>query len=107
MAKMWKVRGLDCDVSFEANARLVLATRIDELYSHASVLDTPGDIIGLHDLRISIKRLRYSIEFFSVCFDHTEVEWILAGFSELQDLLGDLHDADLFIPQLHEIIGEV
>jgi CHAD domain-containing protein len=107
MAKMWPVRGLDCSADFAMNARLVIAARIDELYSHERVLDHPEDAVGLHDMRISVKRLRYSLEFFAVCFDPAEVEWLLASLSSMQELLGDLHDADELVPHLHRVLGEV
>src|SRR5262245_23920608 len=85
MAK-WAVRGLDCAGDFASNARRVIAVRIDELYSHAPVIEHPEDAVGLHEMRIAIKRLRYSLEFFAVCFDPVELEWFLTSLSELQEL---------------------
>jgi CHAD domain-containing protein len=107
MAKMWAVRGLEPSGDFASNAKRVIAARIDELYSHAPVIEHPEDAVGLHEMRIAIKRLRYSLEFFAVCFDPIELEWFLSSLSELQELIGDLHDADEFIPHLHQVLGEV
>jgi hypothetical protein len=107
MAKMWPVRGLDPEDDFATNARRVIAVRIDELYSHERVLEHPEDAVGLHDMRIAVKRLRYSLEFFGVCFDPVELEWFLASLSEIQERLGNLHDADEVVPHLHQVLGEV
>jgi hypothetical protein len=97
---MWKVPSVSCDRTFSWNARHVLATRVDEVYAHAGALADPLDAKGLHDLRISIKRLRYSLEFFAACYDPAETAEILEHLSVLQDHLGELHDADVFIPEL-------
>jgi CHAD domain-containing protein len=107
MAKLWAVRGLDCSGDFASNARRVIAARIAELYSHVPVIEHPEDAVGLHEMRIAVKRLRYSLEFFAVCFDPTELEWFLTSLSGLQELIGNLHDADEFIPHLHQVLGEI
>lgn len=107
MAKMWKTRGLDCSKSFAWNARKVLGVRVAEVYAHAPSLDDPLDSRGHHDLRISIKRLRYSLEFFSVCYDPSETGEILSTLSAMQDLLGDLHDAEVLVPELQRVLGQL
>ena len=99
MAKMWKVENVECNRSFAWNARHAIAVRIDEMYAHAPALDYPHDSHGMHDLRISVKRLRYSLEFFTPCYAAELVAPILDALSELQDHLGELHDADVLIPE--------
>ena len=103
MAKMWKVGGVACDRDLAWNARQILATRVAEVASHVPALSDPLDAVGHHDLRISIKRLRYSLEFFAVCYDPAETSEILSALSTIQDYLGDLHDADVFIPELQRV----
>ena len=99
MAKMWKVEGVDCGKSFSWNARRALIVRIAEVYAHAPALNDPHESHGMHDLRISIKRLRYSLEFFAPCFASEQVAPILDALSDIQDHLGELHDADVLIPE--------
>jgi hypothetical protein len=100
MAKMWQVDGVACHRELEWNARSILGTRVAEVVAHLPALTDPLDAVGHHDLRISIKRLRYSLEFFAVCYDPVEVSEILSALSTIQDDLGELHDADVFIPEL-------
>lgn len=107
MARMWKVRHIDCSREFAWNAREVMSVRIDEAYAHARSLDDPLDAVGHHDLRISLKRLRYSLEFFAVCYDAAHVEWILERLSQMQDLLGDLHDAEVLVPEMQHVLGDL
>lgn len=107
MAKMWKVPRVSCDRTFTWNARQILATRVAEVYARVPALGNPRDATGHHDLRISIKRLRYSLEFFAVCYDEQEASEILSALSTMQDHLGDLHDADEFIPELQEAFDKL
>lgn len=107
MAKMWKVEGIDPGESFAWNARRIVPVRVAEAYTHAATLADPHDIEGHHNFRISIKRLRYSLEFFAVCFDAATVASILSSLSTLQDLLGDEHDAEVFIPEFQRTLGEL
>lgn len=99
MAKMWNVEDVNCAESFAWNARRAMAVRIAEMYAHSPALGDPHDSHGMHDLRISMKRLRYSLEFFAPCYSSELVAPILEALSELQDYLGELHDADVFIPE--------
>jgi len=107
MAKMWNVEDVDCAESFAWNATRALSVRIAEVYAHAPALDDPHDSHGMHDLRISIKRLRYSLEFFAPCYESELVAPILEALSEIQDYLGELHDADVFIPDFQRSLDEM
>jgi CHAD domain-containing protein len=46
-----------------------------------------------HELRISLKRLRYSSEFFASLFSKSETKPFLRSLSRLQDMFGALNDA--------------
>ena len=51
------------------------------------------DSVGLHALRIEIKKLRYAAEFFSTLYNKSEVREYLTALTDLQELLGGLNDA--------------
>jgi len=104
MAKMWKVEGVDCGRGFAWNAHRAIGVRVAEVYAHEGALADPHDSQGMHDMRISVKRLRYSLEFFAPCYAATEVSPLLDALSELQDYLGDLHDADVLIPEFQRTL---
>jgi len=49
----------------------------------------------LHDLRINCKKLRYTCEFFNVIYSG-KLSNIISHMVQLQDSLGDYHDADIY-----------
>jgi len=51
------------------------------------------DAVGLHQLRIRVKRLRYAAEFFSPLYEKKELRVYLAALTDLQKLLGAVNDA--------------
>ena len=52
-------------------------------------LDAPGR----HELRIAIKKLRYSVEFFTSLFDQDASRALRTRLARLQDILGTMNDA--------------
>jgi inorganic triphosphatase YgiF len=64
-----------------------------------SRLDAPGR----HELRIAIKKLRYSVEFFASLFDAAEAHALRERLAGLQDILGTMNDAATLQRLLNEI----
>ena len=85
MAKAWKARGIHPQLSYRWNAQVILAVKIQEVYSWAE---------SIHNLRISVKRLRYSMEFFAINYGE-EFQDFLKVLADLQEQLGDIHDCDV------------
>jgi CHAD domain-containing protein len=50
------------------------------------------DIVGLHRLRIRIKKLRYATEFFGSIWPSRRTKRYLSALKDLQQVLGALHD---------------
>jgi hypothetical protein len=101
MARAWKVTGLKPRMSLRSVGRRVLAVRIAEFYSFAPFIHDPQRVTELHDMRIAAKRLRYTLELFRVCYPPS-VEAAIEQVKEIQELLGQIHDADV----LREVIIE-
>jgi hypothetical protein len=101
MSRAWAVEDVDPDASVIDNARRVLAVRIAEFYSFEPIVSHPELSVALHDMRISAKRLRYTLELFRPQFGKAgerQIERVKA----IQELLGTLHDHDVRI----ELIGD-
>jgi CHAD domain len=96
MSKAWPVQGIDPDCSLDSNARRILRVRVGELYSFEPIIDDPAISPQLHDLRISAKRLRYTLELFDNVFGEIG-ERNIDRVKTVQGQLGDLHDIDVRI----------
>ena len=94
MAKAWKAKGIYPQLSYRWNAQVILAVTIQEVYSWAESIRNPDNIKELHNLRISVKRLRYSMEFFAINYG-AEFQDFLKVLADLQEQLGDIHDCDV------------
>ena len=94
MAKAWKAKGIYPQLSYRWNAQIILAVKIQEMYSWAKPIRNPDKIKELHNLRISVKRLRYSMEFFAINYGE-EFQDFLKILADLQEQLGDIHDCDV------------
>lgn len=99
MAKPKKIVGINPKQSFHENARILLPQKVAEVYSWEQFIRDPEKHEELHNLRISIKRLRYTMEFFAVNYDKHFMEFI-ETIIELQDILGDIHDNDVVLETL-------
>ncbi len=101
MAKPRPVAGVDPTRRVRPNARRILATRIDEVWSYADDVAQPGRVRELHDMRIAFKRLRYLLEIFGEAFG-ADLSSFVDEIKDMQDILGDIHDRDVQVPMLHE-----
>ncbi len=101
MAKPRPVAGVDPARRVRPNARRILATRIDEVWSYSDDVTHPGRLRQLHDMRIGFKRLRYLIEIFGDAF-RADLTPFLEEIRMMQDLLGDIHDRDVQVPMLQD-----
>jgi len=101
VSKAWPVHNIDPDDSLEANARRILRVRVGEFYSYEPVVDDAIAIEPLHNLRISAKRLRYTLELFRAVFGERG-EQNIDRVKSVQEALGNLHDADVRIALIQE-----
>ena len=100
MSRAWPVNNLDPDAPVTVNARKVLAVRIAEFYSYEPAIAEPAWSHELHDMRISAKRLRYTLELFAPQFGSSG-KLQTDRIKQVQEALGVLHDRDVEI----EMVG--
>lgn len=82
-------------------ANQAIHTRLGEFLDFDAIVDQPEQIEELHAMRISAKRLRYTLETFASLFDDGLKNYLKAMRSA-QDMLGAIHDCDVwavYIPQ--------
>ncbi|MGH2550772.1 MAG: CHAD domain-containing protein [Thermomicrobiales bacterium] len=94
MSKAWPVPSLDADAPLAVNARLILRVRVAEFFHYEPIVHDVHAGVLLHDMRISAKRLRYTLELFAEVFGKAGLKQI-ARVKEIQEILGEIHDADV------------
>jgi len=92
------VAGLDPDGTLADNAERIVRVRLDELCSFMPRAADPAEVAALHDMRIAAKRLRYILELTAPCFG-PYAEKAGRQAKEVQDLVGEIHDCDVQIPE--------
>lgn len=85
--------------SIEEMAAARIRTVLDEVLSFGPAVHDPSDVAGHHALRIALKRLRYTLEIFRPLYPD-RLRPAIDGLKHLQELLGQIHDCDVWITHL-------
>jgi CHAD domain-containing protein len=104
--KARKVKGLDPTGTLGDNAEQIVRVRLDELCSFMPKAQDPAEVVALHDMRIAAKRLRYVLEVTGPCFG-AYASSAVKLVKELQDLLGEIHDCDVQLPEVAAFLEEL
>ncbi|HET9296697.1 MAG TPA: CHAD domain-containing protein, partial [Candidatus Binatia bacterium] len=95
MAKPKKISGVDYDALATDAIRVVLCTRFGEMCEQrAKALDW-GDPEGVHDMRVSSRRLRGALRDFMPYLRKRKLGNVLAQVKDLADALGVVRDQDV------------
>ncbi len=97
--------------SLIANASHAIRLRTHEMVAYEYTLSDAELVTELHEMRIAAKRLRYTLEIFQDAFQNPAEAELLAEFlssvRELQEILGELHDADVIVPHLSAQLSRI
>ena len=83
-----------------------VSARTRDLIQLEGSVSLPEDHMGHHEMRIAAKRLRYTIEVFKVLFDD-ELRADIQTMKGVQDLLGEMHDCDVWTETLPDVTKEI
>jgi CHAD domain-containing protein len=104
--KARSVKGLDPERTLADNAQKIISVRLDEMCSFMPKAADPAEVVALHDMRIAAKRLRYILELTHPCFGPYAKNAVKMT-KDVQDLLGELHDCDVQIPEVRAFLDEL
>lgn len=82
-------------------ANIQIQSRLDEFLFYEVFIFDPVRINELHQMRIAVKHLRYTLEIFSELYS-SKTDFALDIARKSQQILGEIHDADvwsLFLPR--------
>ena len=100
------VKGLDPLGPLGDNAERIVRVRLEELTSFMPRAADPREVVALHDMRIAAKRLRYILEVTGPCFG-PYASGAVKMVKDLQDLLGEIHDCDVQLPEVAAFLEEL
>ena len=104
--KARRVKGLDPEAPLADNAERLVRVRLAELMSFVPKALDPDAVVALHDMRIAAKRLRYVLEVTGSCFGPYASNAVKM-VKDLQDLLGEIHDCDVQLPEVADFLEEL
>ena len=119
MAKAHKIIGVQPLRSYRGNARIILPQKVEEVYTWEPFIWDAARRAELHNMRIAIKRLRYTMELFRVAYrlpkKQAKKAWVtdnkrfvefLEVIIDLQEILGDIHDGDVVLEVLADYASQ-
>jgi CHAD domain-containing protein len=99
------MNGLPDGIGDMERATKAIGLQIESVMRHAVALPSPDASDAHHRLRIEIKRLRYAMEIYRGIYADTEgLDECIGTAKGLQGALGDLHDADVWISGIPDLM---
>lgn len=102
-SKKWKIKGLENKIPFTDAGKIVLMQRQKVLVASIKKFLKDESVENLHDIRITLRRLRYNMEIFFDCFDKKKFLVFYKKISSLQDLTGSKRDLDVLIENIKSV----
>src|SRR5512146_1458203 len=93
--KKWQIDDLDDRLAYCKAANVVLKNRLSQVQGDIKEYFSSESVEGLHRIRISLRRLRYSMELFISCYDKKQFTTLYEMVTGLQDLSGKVRDFDV------------
>lgn len=106
MKRKWEIEKLKSTKQYKKNASLIMKNRIENLLNYTQSYFKNPDVENLHDVRIALRRVRYSMELFIVCYDKKIFNKFYNKVQLLQDLSGNVRDVDISIENLNALMNE-
>jgi len=95
-SKKWEIEKLRKSHNVTTAAKLIVGARLTHLFTTIEKYFNEMNAENLHDIRISLRRVRYNMELFISCFNRKQFMIIYNTIQNLQDLSGLVRDLDVF-----------
>lgn len=106
MKRKWEIEKLKVTKQFKKSADVILRNRIESLLSLADKYFKNLSVENLHDVRIALRRVRYSMELFIICYDKKIFIKFYNKIQLLQDLSGNVRDVDISLENINYLVTD-
>ncbi len=93
--KKWELKGLRKKLTFQEAAIKIISERLSQLNSSIKTFLQEKNVENLHQVRIALRRVRYNMELFTICFNKKIFLIFYKRIELLQDLSGKVRDLDV------------
>ena len=93
--KPWEISKLSIKQNLTPSAKIILRQRLESFLTSINLYLSEINPENLHQVRISLRRLRYPMEVFLKYFDRKKYWSFYKIVSSLQDLSGEVRDLDI------------
>lgn len=104
--KKWKIEKLRYSKHLLKISNIILQNRFDDLLYYVNEYFKTKDIESLHEVRIALRRVRYNMELFLVCYEKNLFMKLYNKIEKLQDLSGSVRDLDVFLENIDSLKKE-
>ena len=104
--KKWEIGGIKKRQSICNASKIILKTRLDHLINKIDDYFNERNVENLHDIRIALRRVRYNMELFIICFDRKIFLRFYKIIENLQDISGLVRDLDVFKENISSLVSE-
>ena len=102
-ARVYEIESLPADLFRRATEAIRL--RLEEFLAFAPHVTHPERVRELHQMRIAAKHLRYTLEVFQPLYERG-LRKPIKIVKEIQELLGEVHDCDVWLSYVPQFIEE-
>jgi len=106
MKHRWEIEKLKDSRSFKKSANIILKNRIESLLFYTDKYFQDLSVENLHNVRIALRRVRYSMELFIVCYDKKIFLKFYNKVQLLQDLSGNVRDVDISLENINYLVTD-
>lgn len=104
--KNYIASGLTKKSDLYSTARIVLDIKLFNLITAINLFFKLETVENLHSVRIALRRVRYSLEIFTLCFDKKKYNPFYKKLERLQDLSGSARDLDVLTDNMIKLQNE-
>lgn len=106
MKRKWEIEKLKSTKQFKKSANLILKNRIEGMLAFTQKYFEDLSVENLHDVRIALRRVRYSMELFVICYDKKIFFKFYNKVQLLQDLSGNVRDVDISLENINHLVTD-